>query len=88
MSEHSEEQSWCVLCLEEVHQECGKHISNEQINAWLMCFLILGQECRCFVVSVAVGVLQECGKHISDSSAIDNLFHILDQELGNTSAMH
>ena len=38
---------------------CGKHISNEQFNASLMCSHIrLGQ-----------GVPQECGKHISDSSA-------------------
>ena len=29
----------------------------------------------------AVGVLQEYRKHISDSSVIDHLFHILDQEL-------
>ena len=34
----------CVcVCLEGVHQECGKHISNEQIKASLTCFLILGQ---------------------------------------------
>ena len=72
--------------LEGVHQECGKHISNEQINASLMSFLVKNAEW--FMVSVAVGVLQECRKHISDSSAIDNLFHILDQELGNTSAIH
>ena len=76
----------CVLCLEEVHQEYGKHISNEQINASLNVFP--GQESRWFVVSVAVGVLQECGKHISESSAIGNLFCILDQELGNTLSMH
>ena len=57
------------------------HYSNERINASLMCFLILGQECRWFVVSVAVGVLQECGKHISESSTIiGHLFHILDQD--------
>ena len=30
------EPSWCV-CLEGVHQECGKHISSEQIHASLMC---------------------------------------------------
>ena len=59
----------CV-CVEGVHQECGKHISNEQINVSLMCFLILGQECRWFMISVAVGVLQECGKYISVPSAI------------------
>ena len=43
MSEHSEARAKlvCSVCLEEVHQECGKHTSNEQINASLMCFLIL-----------------------------------------------
>ena len=70
----------CV-CLEGVHQECGKHISIEQIS----CFLIFGQEYIWFVVSVAVvhgssstmrkTHAEECGKHISESSAIiDNLF--------------
>ena len=41
------------MCLEGVPQVCGKRISNEQINASLMCFHIPGQ-----------GVLQECVKHI------------------------
>ena len=62
----------CV-CLEGVHQECGKHISN---NASLMFPHSWSRIYRWFVASVAVvGVLQECGKHISESSAIiDNLF--------------
>ena len=39
------------------------------INASLMCFLIHGQVCRWFVVSVAVvGVLQEGGKHNSETN--------------------
>ena len=41
------------------------------------CFLILGQEYRWFVVSIAVvGVLQESGKHISESSAIIDNFNL------------
>ena len=45
MSEHSQEPiaSWSVCVSEGVHQECGKHISNEQFNASLMCSHILGQ---------------------------------------------
>ena len=45
MSEQSEEPSWCV-CLEGVHQEGGKRISSEQINAPLMCYYILCQGCE------------------------------------------
>ena len=73
-----------TVCLEGVQQECGKHISNEEIDTSLMCFLILGQECRWFVASVAVGGLQQCGKYISESSAIGTLLCLLDLECGNT----
>ena len=68
----------CVcVCLEGVHQECGKHISNEQIKASLMCFLILGQsEDGLWSQLQWWEFFKECGKHISESSAIiDNLSH-------------
>ena len=74
----------CVgVCLEGVHQECGKHISNVQINASLMfphswsriqmvcAFSCSGGSSSRMRKTHAEG----CGKHISESSAIiDNLF--------------
>ena len=53
----------CV-CLERVHQECGKHTSNEQINASQM-FPHSWSRIQMVCGSVAVvGALQECGKHM------------------------
>ena len=60
MSERSEaiELNRCVCVWREFSKNAENTlISNEEINTSLMCFLILGQECRWFVVSVAVGVL-------------------------------
>ena len=55
----------CVCVWRELNAEHTLAMS-KLMHALLMCFLILGQECRLFMVSVAVvGVLQEGGKHIS-----------------------
>ena len=62
----------CVGVSRKFIKNSAKHISNEQINASLMCFHILDQ-----------GVPQEYGKHISDSVCNGNLFHNTDQECGN-----
>ena len=69
----------CV-CLEGVCQECGKHTSNEQINAsltfphsWSRIQMVCGFSCSGGSSSrMQKTHAEECGKHISESSA--NLF--------------